>query len=326
MISIDRPQRARSASSNAVLVRGAAQPRGTDDHDRVGALRTRLVVPRADHRDRPLDRLGRQHTRRVEPFAEPRDLGPIGNGLGRTVGPAFPDEELDGVRPDVDDGVSEHAEPDQSLQAAGHVDVRASGQAEPFDRRAARAQDPAIRSRSCRCSETRSRLRFARPCTRRRRSAPAVCAPEGPAGPDSSRPTSSPNCSSVYVVRTSDGATDAQCFQHHRGLFRRERERRLEDRLPQFEAVVIDPLEMFHVGQLVAELDRRVGMHGNEVDLVALSHLVGRCSQPAPAPRARTPRRTCAIPSAARSPAQPSCGSSRVGSDRMAASAVLIVG
>ena len=189
MISIERAQRARSASSNARVVRGAAQSRGADDRDRVGAFGTRLVVQAADDRDRPRDRFERQHAGRVESFAEPGDLGPIGHGLGRTVGSAFPEEELDRVRADVDDGIPEHAEPDECLQAACHVGVRASGQPEPFDRRAHEGSVRRLDRDRADASARRLRSRFARPCTRRRRSGSAVCATAGSADLRSSRPT-----------------------------------------------------------------------------------------------------------------------------------------
>ena len=217
---LDRPP---ATSSKRIVergtVRGAAQPRGTDDHDRVGALRTRLVVQRADHRDRPLDRLGRQHTRRVEPFAEPCDLGAIGTAAVVPSGRRSPTKNLTEFvptsmtafrstpnptsvfRPRATLTFGRPARPSRSIVVAHERRIRR------FDRDRADAPGPGRDFGSLDHAPVDDVARS------------AVCAPEGPAGPDSSRPIVAELLEGVRRAgeRRRD---DAQRFQHHRDLFR----------------------------------------------------------------------------------------------------------
>jgi hypothetical protein len=104
-------------------VRRDPQPRGADPRDRLRAEPSCLVGHRRDYFQRPCGRLVVQPAGLGEALAEPGDFGPIDHCCPLVVGGALGDEELDGVRADVDHREAPPTESGQRLEAAGHVDV-----------------------------------------------------------------------------------------------------------------------------------------------------------------------------------------------------------
>ena len=78
------------------------------------------------------------------------------------------------------------------------------------------------------------------------------------------------------VVRVAvERRRDAQRSEHDPGVGRRDRQRRLHDRLPQLEAVVVDLFEVLDVHEAVADLHRVDALRREQVGLVALHDALG---------------------------------------------------
>src|SRR5262249_18573484 len=83
------------------------QPGRSDGGDVFDVVLPRLVDHARNRVDRPGHRRFLQLAGLVETLAQPRHLGAVGDGRPRTVGLPLGDHELDRVRPDVDDCVSQ---------------------------------------------------------------------------------------------------------------------------------------------------------------------------------------------------------------------------
>ena len=285
-------------------VRGDPQPRRTDGRDRaVAPFRlASSAMPAIASTVRSIASGSRQPGL-VETFAEPRDLGAVDDRPPLAVRAArSPTWNLTEFVPTSMTAYRAHRTRRSALSPRARFDVRAPDEPELPHGRDHELRILAIRRRSCAIvPRVGARPRYLRHAAVDQVVRRAACAPRPPAGPDSDATISS--TSSRACTRCEQAAE-----LRHRVLS--STSRRLPPRagtcafrtgLHSSRPSSFDVLEMFHVHQLVANLDRRVGLQRQQVQLVALLHARRAEARRATRPRARSARRTCAIPSAARS-------------------------
>ena len=213
---------------------------------------------------------------------------------------ALADVELDRVRADVDHGEPPGSSADERLQPARDADVRPRSRPELAHGGGRRAQDPRTRRRSS--ADARSPLESltARPCSRRRSSARAACARRPRAAPGSARPPrrgaaractlgsrparATPSAASTAATSAAASGNAALSTGPHCSS-------------PSSST----RLELLHVQQAVAHLDRRVARVREQVELVALLLAVAAERAEAALGGAEARRRRCATPSGVRS-------------------------
>ena len=182
----------------------------------------------------------------VEALAEPGDLGAIDDRSPPTVGCALTDVELDRVRADVDDRVAPRAEPDQRVQLAGDAHVSARHQAQLAHRRDHAIRILGLHGHGLHRIAIGSQLRELRHAASDREARPPLVHPDRQQVGARLDDLGNELIERVLAALEHSGRR-AERLEHRSDLDPRHRKRRLHDRSPLLEAVVVDTLQALDV-------------------------------------------------------------------------------
>ena len=208
----------------------------------------------------------------VEPLAEPRHLGPVDDRPPLAVLAPLADHELDRVGADVDHG--EAAEREELLQALRDADVRPEVEPELAHRRGHERRILGLDGDRPQNAPVRAQLgELGHRAADGYVPAPLVHVDREQLG---SRVDELAEELLERVLGSLERVLDRERRQHRLDIGSRHRKAGLQHGLPLLEPVLVDALELLHVQQPAAHLDRRVARDREQVQVIALLLELGR--------------------------------------------------